>query len=85
MPKANEITVTYDETRLRAIEKFSSGDVLPIDTVLAVALDDIYMKRVPPEVRAFIDDTELPLRRKRNPVKKTDPTPANEAQRPYNI
>ena len=72
MKKAN-VVITFDEEKLAAVKMYMSQRELDVKTELEKALDGMYAKYVPSNVREFIDmkadSTRPPAdRHKRNEV-----------------
>ncbi|MDL2287978.1 hypothetical protein LJC32_01185 [Oscillospiraceae bacterium OttesenSCG-928-F05] len=77
MPKANEIVIPYDERKIEAMRKFPVDSPLSLDDEIMAAIDEVYRRRVPPEVQfLFGDDVTIPTKRSRKAAKKAPPTPA---------
>lgn len=78
MKKVN-LTVAYHEEKLSALRLYLGQKELAVETELAAALENLYAKTVPANVREFIDlraGIEAPVEKRKKP------RPASEAVSP---
>ena len=68
--KKTTITLSYDEEKLSALRLYLSQKELSLETEMAAAIENLYLKTVPANVRGFIDlraGIEKPAERKKKP------------------
>ena len=69
--KQVNISVSFDEDKLKALNRYMSKRDLTVDAELTDALTKLYEKHVPAAVREYIDETDVaPVQAKpKRPVK----------------
>ena len=59
--KQINISVSFDEDKLKALNRYMSKKDMTVDAELTDALSKLYEKYVPAAVREYIDDTDAPI------------------------
>lgn len=76
MAQKIEITLTYDDERVEAMEFYLKKENSTVQKKMEAALGQLYETLVPEEVREYIDRKTVPARTKRMPKPNRAPQPA---------
>ena len=71
MARTGEITIPFDERKIEAMQKFPIGAELSYEDEILAAVETIYRRRVPDNVRYLLGEEWTPQARKRR--KATEP------------